>query len=62
MLLRRGDPTGAGERLSAAVTDATAHRLPHQLQRVIRVTGHALPAIRECAEQGLQGLRQDMAA
>ncbi|MFD7501618.1 helix-turn-helix domain-containing protein [Streptomyces sp. NPDC059850] len=62
VLLRRGDPTGADERLSAAVTDATAHRLPHQLQRVIRATRHALPATRERAEQGLQRLRQDMAA
>ncbi|MGW2325278.1 helix-turn-helix domain-containing protein [Streptomyces sp. NPDC001700] len=62
VLLRRGDHSGADERLSAAVTDATAHRLPHQLQRVIRATRHALPAIREQAEQGLRRLRQDMAA
>lgn len=62
VLLLRGDRTGAGDQLTAAVNDATAHRLPHQLQRVIRVTGNVLPAIRERAVQALDRIRQEMAA
>lgn len=62
VLLLRGDHSGAADRLTAAVTAASAHRLPHQLQRVIRITGRVLPALHERATQALDRLRREMAA
>ncbi|MFG2848678.1 hypothetical protein ACGF12_36820 [Kitasatospora sp. NPDC048296] len=48
VLLRQGDATGAAQQLTTAVDGATLHRLPHQLQRVVRA-GHRLPGVRERA-------------
>lgn len=62
VLLLRGDRTGATDRLTAAVTAAGTHRLPHQLQRVIRITGSALPRLYERATHALGRLRREMAA
>lgn len=62
VLMLRGDRTGAADRLTAAIGAASAHRLPHQLQRVIRITGRALPALCARASQTLDRLRREMAA
>jgi hypothetical protein len=37
VLLAGGEAAGAAEALSEAVASAEAHRLPHQIQRVVRV-------------------------
>jgi hypothetical protein len=62
VLLLRGDRTGAADRLTAAITAASAHRLPHQLQRVIRITDCVLPVLRARASRTLDRLRREMAA
>ncbi|MFD7581821.1 helix-turn-helix domain-containing protein [Kitasatospora sp. NPDC059817] len=61
VLLRKGDPTGAAQQLSAAVGEATLHRLPHQLQRVVRAS-RRLPEVREQADGALERLRAEIAA
>ncbi|MDX3529961.1 helix-turn-helix domain-containing protein [Streptomyces sp. ID05-39B] len=62
VLLLRGDRTGAADRLAAAISAARAHRLPHQLQRVVRITGRVLPELCARASQALERLRQELAA
>ncbi|MEV5487952.1 helix-turn-helix transcriptional regulator [Streptomyces bobili] len=62
VLLLRGDHTAAAERLTKAIDAASVHRLPHQLQRVIRITGRVLPALCARASQSLERLRREMAA
>ncbi|MGH4028787.1 helix-turn-helix domain-containing protein [Actinomycetota bacterium Odt1-20B] len=57
-----GDQGGAAESLRLAVREALIQRLPHQLQRVIRIAGDRLGAERHAAEQALAVLRQQMAA
>ncbi|MBV6699397.1 helix-turn-helix domain-containing protein [Kitasatospora aureofaciens] len=59
--LRRGDSAGAGEQLNAAVDGAVLHRLPHQLQRVVR-TSNRLPDVQERAIEALAQLRAEIAA
>ncbi|GHF77016.1 hypothetical protein GCM10018790_63880 [Kitasatospora xanthocidica] len=61
VLLRRGDATGAAQQLTAAVDGATLHRLPHQLQRVVRAS-HRLSEVREQADDALARLRAEIAA
>ena len=39
MLARAGDEHTAADMLSAALSDAGTLRLPHQVQRIIRLTG-----------------------
>ncbi|WP_204357684.1 MULTISPECIES: helix-turn-helix domain-containing protein [unclassified Streptomyces] len=60
--LLAGDQRGATELLVGAVREARAQRLPHQLQRVLRAAGDALPDAHESAEQALTQLRTEMAA
>jgi transcriptional regulator with XRE-family HTH domain len=61
VLLRRGDPDAADERMRAALQGAELHRLPHQVQRVIRASG-PLGDVREQAQNMLARLRADIAA
>ncbi|WP_374777127.1 helix-turn-helix domain-containing protein [Streptomyces sp. NBC_01310] len=60
--LLAGDRQGATKLLVGAVREARAQRLPHQLQRVLRAAGDALPDARESADQALTQLRTEMAA
>jgi hypothetical protein len=60
--LRADDLQAAVEGLSTAVREATAQRLPHQLQRVMRAAGSRLPEITELARHSLDRLRQEIAA
>ncbi|MER7579584.1 helix-turn-helix transcriptional regulator [Kitasatospora sp. NPDC097691] len=61
VLLRRGDTAGATRQLTTAVDGATLHRLPHQLQRIVRAC-RSLPAVRDRADDALAQLRADIAA
>lgn len=61
VLLRRGDRDAAGEQMRSALQGAEMHRLPHQVQRVIRASG-SLPDVREQAQGTLARLRADIAA
>ncbi|MFB7947979.1 helix-turn-helix domain-containing protein [Kitasatospora phosalacinea] len=61
VLLRRGDRAGAREQFHAAVDGAAAHRLPHQLQRILRAST-ALPDVRDSADASLRELRAAIAA
>ncbi|MEU9074393.1 helix-turn-helix transcriptional regulator [Kitasatospora sp. NPDC048538] len=61
VLLRRGDLEGASEQLNAAIDGATLHRLPHQLQRIVRAGDH-IPDIQERANGVLDQLRAEIAA
>jgi transcriptional regulator with XRE-family HTH domain len=56
------DHCGASEALHGAIREATAQRLPHQLQRIMRVADHQLPDARAAAVCALDELRQEMAA
>jgi transcriptional regulator with XRE-family HTH domain len=56
------DRGAANESLDAAVREAVMQRLPHQLQRVMRVAGDLLPEIRIAAFQALERLRNEIAA
>ena len=61
VLLMQGAHSAAQDRLQTAVREAFAHRLPHQLQRVLRA--HSVPGeVREYAASSLQQLRDAMAA
>jgi hypothetical protein len=60
--LLRGDRSTAADHLSAAITGAATLRLPHQLQRVIRTAGTALPDQREHATASLAALSRSGAA
>ncbi|MEV7504614.1 helix-turn-helix transcriptional regulator [Streptomyces sp. NPDC093018] len=61
VLVRRGDRGAAGEQMRSALRGAELHRLPHQVQRVIRASG-SLPDVREQAQHTLARLRSDIAA
>ncbi|MFI0938250.1 helix-turn-helix domain-containing protein [Streptomyces sp. NPDC021020] len=61
VLLRRGDRDAAGEQMRSALQGAELHRLPHQVQRVIRASGF-LPDVRERAQNTLARLQADIAA
>ncbi|WP_280722955.1 helix-turn-helix transcriptional regulator [Kitasatospora sp. MAA4] len=61
VLLIQGDRAAAQEHLQEAVSGAGAHRLPHQLQRVLRISSD-LPDIHEQAAACLQSLREQLAA
>ena len=56
------DRGAAEESLDAAVREAVMQRLPHQLQRVMRVAGDLLPEIRIAVSQALERLRNEIAA
>ncbi|MFG2227689.1 helix-turn-helix transcriptional regulator [Streptomyces sp. NPDC048644] len=56
------DRTGATELLTQATQQARAQRLPHQLQRIIRITDHDLPQCRVTAAHALESLRAEIAA
>ncbi|MEW1633485.1 helix-turn-helix domain-containing protein [Streptomyces sp. NPDC093801] len=60
--LLAGDRHGATELLETAVQQARAQRLPHQLQRVLRAGGEALPQVTRAATRALEELRTEMAA
>ena len=61
VLLLQGDRPAAQEHLQEAVSGAGAHRLPHQLQRVLRISS-VLPEIHEQAAALLRSLREQLAA
>ncbi len=56
------DRPGATDTLTFAIDEALRQRLPHQLQRILRTTGDALPSVHDLAEQALGRLRTEMAA
>ncbi|MFD6182011.1 helix-turn-helix domain-containing protein [Streptomyces goshikiensis] len=60
--LLAGDNRGATELFHSATREARAQRLPHQLQRILRAAGEALPAVRSTADDVLTQLRAEMAA
>jgi hypothetical protein len=65
--LRRGEEAGwevkAGPLIDGGVwIYEPRQRLPHQLQRILRTTGDALPSVHDLAEQALGRLRTEMAA
>ncbi|RKT08233.1 hypothetical protein BX286_6317 [Streptomyces sp. 3211.6] len=60
--LLAGDRHGATQLLETAVQQARAQRLPHQLQRVLRAGGEALPQVTSAASLALEELRTEMAA
>jgi len=66
VLARAGDDHTAASMLSAALSDAATLRLPHQIQRIIRLTGQpgvlAGHAIREHARAALTHLDVQLAA
>ncbi|MFF2213423.1 helix-turn-helix domain-containing protein [Streptomyces antibioticus] len=57
-----GDSHGATQLLGTAVREARAQRLPHQLQRVQRITADRLPDTNDAARQALAQLRTEIAA
>ncbi|MFB7741901.1 helix-turn-helix domain-containing protein [Streptomyces sp. NPDC056132] len=62
IMLAAHDLHGATTALDAAVSEATAQRLPHQLQRVIRTAEGRLPEVQGTAADALERLRSEMAA
>lgn len=61
-LLAADDVSGAEEALRGALRAAEAHRLPHQIQRILRITrGAALHALAAEADAVLTGLRAFLA-
>ncbi|HLX50189.1 MAG TPA: XRE family transcriptional regulator [Streptosporangiaceae bacterium] len=60
--LLANDLGAARESLGAAISEAVLQRLPHQLQRVVRVAGEVVPDIRVAASQAVQRLRDEMSA
>ncbi|MFE2727185.1 helix-turn-helix domain-containing protein [Kitasatospora sp. NPDC059327] len=61
VLARHGDRSAAREQMTAAIKAAAMHRLPQQLQRVVRAS-RGLPEVREEAEEALARLRAEIAA
>ena len=61
VLRRMGSHSESRTRLYAAATQAFAHKLPHQLQRILRTRGVA-PEVRDHAGDCLQRLRSAMDA
>jgi transcriptional regulator with XRE-family HTH domain len=61
VLLRQGDRTAAEQCFGRAVMEAADHRLPHQLQRILREAGD-LALIRDDAGEALVRLRAELAA
>ena len=65
VLARAGDEQAAAGMLSAAISDAGTLRLPHQIQRIIRMTGHpgvlTETAVREQARLALTRLDKQLA-
>ena len=61
VLLRTGALSEAHARLSTAATQAFAHKLPHQLQRILRIRDLA-PEIRSYTDDCLERLRTAMDA
>ncbi|MFF8917815.1 XRE family transcriptional regulator [Streptomyces sp. NPDC015032] len=57
-----GDTRGAAELLTQAVNEARTQRLPHQLQRINRISGHELVEVNDAAAHALSQLRTEMAA
>ncbi|MEZ0070268.1 transcriptional regulator with XRE-family HTH domain/predicted negative regulator of RcsB-dependent stress response [Streptacidiphilus sp. MAP12-20] len=60
VLLLAGDRTSSAERFCRAIEEASGHRLPHQLQRVLRDAA-GLPDVRDKAAGALALLREQMA-
>lgn len=60
--LLAGDRSGATETLRGATQEAVRQRLPHQLQRVCRVTRRDLPEVRAEAAQELSRVKAEMTA
>jgi transcriptional regulator with XRE-family HTH domain len=56
------DRSTARQSLDTAIREATLQRLPHQLQRIIRIAGDLLPDTRTAASQVLEKLREELAA
>ncbi|MFD9818805.1 helix-turn-helix domain-containing protein [Streptomyces violascens] len=62
IMLLADDLGGATTTLETAVGEATAQRLPHQLQRIMRTAATRLPDVQGTAAQALERLRGEMAA
>ncbi|MDH6579392.1 helix-turn-helix transcriptional regulator [Kitasatospora sp. MAP5-34] len=61
VLMQRGDSSAASEQMRTAIDGAVVHRLPHQLQRVVRASG-CLPDIQMQGNGALAQLRAEIAA
>ena len=57
VLLARGDTTQASASFSEGLTIARQHRLPHQVQRVVRATATRVPELSTLARHTLAALR-----
>jgi hypothetical protein len=57
VLLASGDAAQANAYFSEGLTIARQHRLPHQIQRVVRATATRLPELSTLARQTLCALR-----
>lgn len=60
--LLAGDRSGAAHSLHSAVAEAARQRLPHQLQRIVRVSRHALPEVCDNAGEQVRLLKEEMTA
>jgi hypothetical protein len=56
VLLADADGVQAAEAFQAAIVIAERHRLPHQIQRVVRVSEGCLPATHELAQEAVNRL------
>lgn len=61
VLLAVGDRTGAEHALLAAITGATRHRLPHQIQRALRLADGRLGAVTAAGHPALDELNRQLA-
>jgi len=57
VLLTRAETSQAETAFRSAIVIAGAHRLPHQIQRIVRASARRLPAVAELAHQALSKLR-----
>jgi hypothetical protein len=60
--LLAGDHSAAAHSLDTAAHRALAQRLPHQLQRIMRIAAGRLPGVRDAASDALDQLREQLAA
>jgi hypothetical protein len=57
VLLGDADITQAATAFQSAIVIAERHRLPHQIQRISRVSAGSLPVIHELAREALSRLK-----
>jgi len=60
VLLAVADTFRAASAFQSAILIAERHRLPHQIQRIVRVNGEHLPAVHELAKAALNRLKVNL--